>query len=525
MHTSAINASRQSWLWVAAIFLVLFAVHLGLNLGINSGQLTYTLDDAYIHLSLAENIARGHYGINPGESSAPASSVLWPFLLAPLAPWSFGLYFPLVINVLAALATLGVYCLILSSVAIGTGAPSSRVYIIGSCSVLMIGTNLLGLVFSGMEHSLQVLVALLLLYGIILESRTGRLHWWVTVLIVVGPLIRYELLALSVPGLCYLLYRRHHRAALAGIVGMIVLLGGYSLFLLSIGVGPLPSSLSAKSSFISSGGSLSTIFQLLKSNLGNNRGILLASTVPILMLASFRRAVPSGERALVWWGIAAVTLHLLFGRFGWYHRYEIYIWSMAVLLLVYLYRSAIARVFRDLGGVKFMIVAGLFTAVVCKPYVDVLTNCHLAASNIYQQQYQMYRFATEYYRAPVAVNDIGYVSYRNNSFVVDLWGLTSGKTLELRRNASDKTWMTDLALAHGANLAMVYDSWVEPVPDNWIPIAEMYLGHRLVSAGSDKVTFYCLDRASMHSVQQLLHQFRQTLPEGVRIEIRGYRQD
>ncbi len=32
------------------------------------GPFTYALDDPYIHLALAEEIARGHYGVNPGEA-------------------------------------------------------------------------------------------------------------------------------------------------------------------------------------------------------------------------------------------------------------------------------------------------------------------------------------------------------------------------------------------------------------------------------------------------------------------------
>ena len=49
----------------------------------NGGRLTYTLDDPYIHLALSEGIAEGHYGIHPAEPSAPSSSIVWPFLLAP----------------------------------------------------------------------------------------------------------------------------------------------------------------------------------------------------------------------------------------------------------------------------------------------------------------------------------------------------------------------------------------------------------------------------------------------------------
>mgnify|MGYP001017862235 CR=1 FL=1 len=46
------------------------------------GFFFYTLDDPYIHLALAENILRGHYGINLDEPSSPSSSIVYPFLVA-----------------------------------------------------------------------------------------------------------------------------------------------------------------------------------------------------------------------------------------------------------------------------------------------------------------------------------------------------------------------------------------------------------------------------------------------------------
>lgn len=48
-----------------------------------TGGLGFTLDDAYIHLSLAENLAAGHYGVNPGEHASVSSSPLWPVVLVP----------------------------------------------------------------------------------------------------------------------------------------------------------------------------------------------------------------------------------------------------------------------------------------------------------------------------------------------------------------------------------------------------------------------------------------------------------
>ena len=44
----------------------------------------FSLDDAYIHLAVAENILKGGYGINIPEYSSPSSSILFPYLLAAL---------------------------------------------------------------------------------------------------------------------------------------------------------------------------------------------------------------------------------------------------------------------------------------------------------------------------------------------------------------------------------------------------------------------------------------------------------
>ena len=81
----------------AAIGLAVVVLFAGI-LKINNGTFVYTLDDPYIHLALAEKIAQGHYGINSGEASAPSSSIVWPFLLAPGARPAWGTYLPLALN-------------------------------------------------------------------------------------------------------------------------------------------------------------------------------------------------------------------------------------------------------------------------------------------------------------------------------------------------------------------------------------------------------------------------------------------
>jgi len=71
------------------IAILVFFVPTGLlllsTLVMNSGVMIYTLDDPYIHMKMARNIWNGHYGINLHEYSAPSSSIIWPFLLAPFS--------------------------------------------------------------------------------------------------------------------------------------------------------------------------------------------------------------------------------------------------------------------------------------------------------------------------------------------------------------------------------------------------------------------------------------------------------
>ena len=69
--------SRRS-LVILSIWFVLFAVELIVSINLAGGRLVFTLDDAYIHLAVADQILSGGYGVNPGEFSSPSSSIIWP---------------------------------------------------------------------------------------------------------------------------------------------------------------------------------------------------------------------------------------------------------------------------------------------------------------------------------------------------------------------------------------------------------------------------------------------------------------
>jgi hypothetical protein len=69
---------------------------------LNRGRFVYALDDPCIHLAISENLLHLTYGVNAGETASASSSIIYPVLLAPFAPWRIHEYVPLAINLLAA---------------------------------------------------------------------------------------------------------------------------------------------------------------------------------------------------------------------------------------------------------------------------------------------------------------------------------------------------------------------------------------------------------------------------------------
>ena len=90
------------------------------------------------------------------------------------------------------------------------------------------------------------------------------------------------------------------------------------------------------------------------------------------------------------------------------------------------------------------------------PYVAAALVTPFAARNIYEQQYQMGRFAREIYNRPVAVNDLGLVAYKNTNFVLDLWGLGSEEVRKAKLSGHyGPEQMTALADHHHTGVAMI----------------------------------------------------------------------
>src|SRR6266566_120392 len=74
-HMPAVVATLALWACVGVLLYI--------SVGQNQGHVVYVLDDSYIHMAVARNLAQhGVWGISQYGFSSVTSSIAWPLLLA-----------------------------------------------------------------------------------------------------------------------------------------------------------------------------------------------------------------------------------------------------------------------------------------------------------------------------------------------------------------------------------------------------------------------------------------------------------
>jgi hypothetical protein len=505
-------------------FLLLCLIEFLAIMVLNDGKFTYTLDDPYIHLAVAEEMARGHYGVNALEFCAPCSSPIWPFLLTPLARTAIGEFFPLLLNAVIGVLT----CLLVlrgirrvMPVAAGDSRMTLPLARATMAWLVLLGCNLPGLVFSGMEHNLQVLLAILVADGLIQLVRTGQTGRLLVMAAVCGPLVRYENLALTAAACGVLIWKRRPLPALA--IGLAAILGlaAFSGFLCALGLPPVPSSILAKSHLASDASLIGGTLRALQQSFLGDRGVVLLLLSSALVWLALRPDCRATRPAAIGLALAGL-LHACFGAYGWYHRYECYIFGAVLYGIVTLFADPAGHLARRWCHANTAVLV-LFSLVLCFPYIADLFTIPLAANNVYEQQFQMHRFVTGWWKKPVAVNDLGWATYQNDGYVLDLWGLGSHAALQARMEGRDPSWMATMAAQHDVGLAMVYESWIPARAAGWTKVGELRLSRAPVIAASSVVDFYATSPAFATEIETKLLDFRQSLPPGVTVITRSDR--
>lgn len=538
------QAGRIGELSFALSLVAVGAILLGLILSImklNDGNFLYTMDDPYITLAVSDQIQHGNYGVNPGIHAAASSSILFPAMLAlgsgnPVHP-----YLALILSTLALFATLTIVWRFLHYLRLGEDTFGQVVQAL-TLLFLAVCMNLIGVVFTGAEHSLHIATTAACIYGLAVFLDEGRLPAWLPAVIVIGPLLRYEGLSLSIAVLLILALRGRWRTAAGTFALIVFLVGGFSFFLVSMGLPPLPSSVLTKSDVVSNGMNGAGLELLKTIGLNLLRMTFDRAGFPMLAIGVAAAVECIRELPLKPWrltashgpwtsnGLMALALvcvvggHAVAGKMVWFDdRYEDYALLGTAMMGIYLARERIRRLLSNRSKrLIYCCAIAILLPVICWRYVWTTWRIPLAANNVYEQQFQMHRFIDEFYRGPVAVNDLGLVSYRNPYFVLDLGGLASEKARALRMHNASAAAYRELVDGSGVHLVILYDEFFKgQIPSSWVKVASMDLSRERISVAMKEVQFYATDAVTASKLRAELKLFRAGLPPGVKLTIYG----
>jgi len=486
------------------------------------GVWEYALDDVYIHLAMSEQVAQGGYGVNAGEYASASSSILYSYLLAPFAGFGWHHWWPLVLGIAAFLGAVLLWARVLR-IAQETGGERWMLLVLAVAGPLFMHFQSMALI--GMEHMLHIAATLLVLNGLLDFARTGRIGWMLVVGVISNPLLRFEGMSIALLACGVLFFGGRRRAALLLLAVTALPMAAHFWHMAQLGLDMLPNSVNAKAAVtgggdLQSGGRLQRLVFAWKLALYFPTGRMLIVTVIVGAMAMLmaRRQIKGVWALIGWMAVLACLGHVTLGAVAEFYRYEIYVWSFAigafvVLLARFDYSSAKMR-----QRVSWIFVAAFLIGGVQYP-IETFQKVPTGSAAIHAQQRQMDLFIDDYWQGPVAVNDLGYVSYRNPHYVLDLWGLASREALEARHRGNDPLWMDHLAKAKNVPIAMIYSHWFKRfLPPNWVPVAELNLTIPQGTLGGSKVTFYAIDPDVEAELVTKLQAFALRLPTSAELK-------
>lgn len=525
-------------LWGANLYLLITSLIL------NDGHLVYVLDDPYIHMALAKQfVTHGVWGVTQYGFTSSSSSVLWPLLLS-FFYWIFGpnTILPLILNIVLSSAVVWIAYLFFYR----HNAPP--LLSLGILLLIIFVAPLPTLVFVGLEHLLHIFCVLLFLYFalpvLMLPARSPQHQFFsreMNLLLcsaVLMCLARYEGLftALAVCVL-FAIRRKFLHAITLGLVA-ITPLALYGIISMSSGSYLLPNSLILKSSAFnigSPGELLVTIFvtsfrELLLSGPSLILVLLSLFLIGALYYQSRKIWTPSTLMLSIYIVTTLLQLGLASAGFYYYLRYDAYLLVLGIVVVTCALMKLIDQAEHQYivlrPPVRYALMALLALILLTPPFFRrgaVFSATPQATNNVYQQQFQIANFLSEYYSGrSVAANDIGLISYQNDIKLLDLWGLASIQVTQAKRAGIYNTDMiARLAREHHVEIAVVYESWYGlygGLPKTWEKVGTWTVSDNLV-LGDSTVTFYAVDKSEAQALRDNMNAFATQLPIGVQATV------
>jgi hypothetical protein len=513
-----------------AVYWTTVAILLLISMALNQQHLAYALDDPYIHMAMARNLAESAvWGVTSRSFSASSSSPLWTLLLATVffltGP---NLWVPLLLNLLVGTTIL------IASASMLARFGVTRWWALAVLLVLLFVTPLPALTFVGMEHLLHVLTTLLFVTvaaRAVASPTAGRKD--TTILFCLAPLstaIRFEsvFMVAIVAFLMIALRRRWLDAVLLLVLGALpIVVNG--VVGLANGWYFLPTSILLKAKIPETAtlsGLLYTFGYRSLETLYTTPALLFLALGALILLPYHwvRQPAPASRAIAVMSAIfVPMTLvHLQFARLGWFYRYEAYLIALGIVIvaaglgalpLAARWRERPALRVAWLGYAGAALLIGLLAVPYAVRAARSLATTPIATNNIYQQQVQMGLFLAQYYDdSSVVANDIGAISFFSNSDLLDLWGLGTKETATLIMRDEDTIEATDkLAQQRNSKIAIIYDHG--NAPESWLKVGEWTVSSPVTVEPT--VSIYAIDPAEVSPLIEHLREFAAQLPPGV----------
>ncbi|PIF43332.1 4-amino-4-deoxy-L-arabinose transferase-like glycosyltransferase [Chryseobacterium sp. 52] len=515
----------KSALTTAAVFFGICFIYILLMLSGTENNFTYILDDAYIHLAMAKNYAlHGVWGVTEYTFSSSSSSPFFTFVLSGLiSVFGNNQLIPLFFNF--GCAFLAVYLL---NRYYSDFFKENRSIVLASVFTLLFASVHL-LIFSGMEHVLQVLVVIINIYcfekwrAFDFKNSSYTVGFYLTIALL--GLIRFEsIFYFAALAFVFLLLRKFKHSALLLMFGFVpILVFGYFTYQKTGYF--FPNSVIVKGTkFDVSGNYLLQIKNIFLNKIVLKPYFYVAGLLPLcfvsfLIFKDYKNKLSFREMIANNFLLIALTINLFiqgaFGQFTNFFRYEAYLLTAFAMVII----PRIKNLFDNRNFLlKQSRVPVLLTLLTCMLLILKMAVGSMliviGSRNIYEQQVQSSEFLKKYYNSSkVIANDIGAICYFTDIHLLDVAGLGSKEMVPFKvkkKGLDDKFehFLTQYSVQNHYQLAIIYEAWLEGhTPKNWKKVAVLEVKGLNAVLGLKQVTIYSIDPKIHSSLQQNVKNF------------------
>ena len=505
----------------AAIFLLaIVAVLEYITLKKTNGVFCYPLDDTFIHMAVAKNMALyGNWGVSANEWVSTSSAPFFTALLTIFYKISgINVYTPFLLAMAGAFLIMAAMQRELNRHTLLTTFSKSFCLIL----TLFVGA-IPSLAALGMEHTFQIAFTLFFVHNcasILTRQKSTWSHLLITALWGACMVFtRYEN-AFIVASACGLLFlqKRFKASLLIGIISAAPILL-FGLYAVSKGGLFIPNSIQIK---------VRDNYKLLLNGgvavleaAASISGLLVLSL--FVILKKFRLQERDRHFYILCTFVLSGLMHAVFGGFGWFYRYEAYLIVLGSFhLLILAFETYEKHEWRN--NRHYLLSAAivlLLTINLPLRGINAMRNFIRSTYNIYEQQYQMALFIRKYYNNnTIAANDIGAISYLANVHMIDLWGLGNNEVTIARKGGYwNSAFLQSLVTKNNTSIAVIYESWFDKaLTDNWKKGGTWQVSYSFM-LGDTKVSFFAIDPKQAATLRKNLLEFNKELPKDIKVEV------